>query len=149
MSKLTEFLVSQDMFGQPVTVNYRGSDVFRTKFGAIFSLTTYALMLFNLINLVQSFFDGSKQIESQRTEKFDRFKEDGFSLEDNLVQLSIINLHGEGFSSVGTPRVSLATHPEGNVDGYAYEKVALNECEGDRRQKIVDYWQPRNSADLN
>ena len=61
------------MFGQPITVNYRGSDVFRTKLGAILSFTTYALMLFNLVNLVQSFFDGSKQIESQRTEKFDRF----------------------------------------------------------------------------
>ena len=61
------------MFGQPITVNYRGSDVFRTKLGAILSFLTYALMLFNLINLVQSFFDGSKQIESQRTEKFDRF----------------------------------------------------------------------------
>ena len=48
------------MFGQPVTLNYRGSDVFRTKPGALLSLATYALMLFSLANLVQSFFDGDK-----------------------------------------------------------------------------------------
>lgn len=45
--------------------------------------------------------------------------------------------------------MSLLTHPEGNVDGHTYERVALNECEEDRRKKIIDYWQPRNSADLS
>ena len=40
------------MFGQPVNVNYRGSDNFRTKPGALLSLATYSLMLFNLISLV-------------------------------------------------------------------------------------------------
>ena len=73
------------MFGQPVMVNYQGSDNFRTKPGALMSMATYSLMLFNLVNLVQSFFDGDKQSESQRSEKFDRFTAGEFSLEENLL----------------------------------------------------------------
>ena len=72
------------MFGQPITVKYLGSDNFRTKPGALLSLATYSLMLFNLINLVQSFFNGDKQSESQRSEKFDRLTAGEYSLEENL-----------------------------------------------------------------
>ena len=87
MKKFTNFFVSKDMFGQPVTVNYRGSDVFRTKIGALLSLATYILIVFNSISLVHSFFDGSKQSESQRTEKFDLFLADSYLLDDYDVQL--------------------------------------------------------------
>ena len=109
MRKLTDFFVSKDMFGQPVTVNYRGSDVFRTKIGALLSLVTYLLILFNLVNLVQSFIDGSRQNESQRTEKFDLFRADPYPLKEYDVQLSIINFRGNELYKIGRPRVSIQT----------------------------------------
>lgn len=59
MQKFVDFIVSQDMYGQPVTVNFRGDDTFRTKVGALLSLATNALIIFNLVNLVQAFFNGS------------------------------------------------------------------------------------------
>ena len=60
MASFGKFLVEQDMFGQPVTVNFKGSDVYKTKLGAFLSLATYSLIIFNLVSLIQSFFDGSR-----------------------------------------------------------------------------------------
>ena len=60
MVNFGKFLVEQDMFGQPIAVNFKGSDVFKTQLGAILSLATYGLILFNLVGLIQSFFDGSR-----------------------------------------------------------------------------------------
>ncbi len=62
-SRLIEFLVDKDIYGQPVTVNYKGSDSFKTSFGSFCSLLTYVLILFNLTTLVRGFMDGSKQSE--------------------------------------------------------------------------------------
>ena len=49
MSGIVDFLVSLDMFGHPVGVNYKGSGVFQTKLGAFVTLVVQALMVFNLI----------------------------------------------------------------------------------------------------
>ena len=64
-NKFSEWLISTDMYGKPITVNYHGSAVFHTKLGAFVSLVTYCLMLFNLVILIEGFIDASKQNESQ------------------------------------------------------------------------------------
>ncbi len=51
-SGLIDFLVDRDMFGQPISVLFKASDVYKTKMGALASICTYMLMLFNLITLV-------------------------------------------------------------------------------------------------
>ena len=43
--KVADFLVARDMYGYAVGLNYRGSDKYQTKIGAILTLVTYALML--------------------------------------------------------------------------------------------------------
>ena len=90
-------------------MNYRGSSVYKTKVGAFFSYATYALVLFNLIALIESFFDGSEQKESQRAEKYDRFFNDGYYLSDGLLQLSVINLLGPELAKVGKIRLQVQT----------------------------------------
>lgn len=60
MGRFTDFLVDQDIFGQPISVFYKESDVFKTRLGALTTIAVYALMLFNLLTLTQAFFDGSK-----------------------------------------------------------------------------------------
>ena len=60
---MVNFLVERDIYGQPITVNYMGSDTFKTRMGAFFTLLTYVLILFNLANLMGAFFDGSRQDE--------------------------------------------------------------------------------------
>ena len=59
-SKVKEFLLAQDMFGQPIGVNYRGDDHFKTKLGACISILTYIVILGNLMNLGEAFLDGSR-----------------------------------------------------------------------------------------
>ena len=82
-SRFGDFLRERDIYGQPVSINYNGSDVFKTKIGAMVSLLTYTLIIFNLVNLTRSFMDGSKQEETTNTIIIDRFKEDSFNLQEN------------------------------------------------------------------
>lgn len=45
VNKVVDFLVARDMYGHAVGLNYRGSDNYQTKVGAIFTLVTYVLMV--------------------------------------------------------------------------------------------------------
>ena len=60
MSRIVDFLVSLDLFGHPVGVNYKGSGVFQTKLGAFLTLVVQALMVFNLITSGQAFLNRSR-----------------------------------------------------------------------------------------
>lgn len=74
-SSFAKFFVGRDIFGQSITVNYKGSDAYRTKLGALFTIVTYVLILINGIALVEGFLNGSKQSESSQTFFFDRYNE--------------------------------------------------------------------------
>ena len=84
VSKFEKLLLSQDIFGQPISVNYRGYDHYKTKLGGCLSIITYLVMLTNLVVLIQSFLDGSKQNEIVQTEKYDRFMSGKISLPESL-----------------------------------------------------------------
>ena len=90
LGRFCDFLVEKDIYGQPITVNYMGSDAFKTKLGAFVTLLTYALMLFNFTNLMRAFFDGSRQDEKQSTVAIDSFLSDELYLQENLFEISII-----------------------------------------------------------
>ena len=47
----SKFLIERDIYGLPITVNYKGSDVYKTRMGATCTLLTYALLLVNMITL--------------------------------------------------------------------------------------------------
>ena len=59
--RFVDFLVDFDIFGQPIGVNYKGKDVFKTKIGALVTLMAYTVILFNLVTLSQDFMNNSKQ----------------------------------------------------------------------------------------
>ena len=90
LGRFGDFLVEKDIYGQPITVNYMGSDAFKTKLGAFVTLLTYALMLFNFTNLMRAFFDGSRQDEKQSTVAIDAFLSDELYLQENQFEISII-----------------------------------------------------------
>ena len=89
-SRLTNWLVDKDIYGHPVSVNYQGSDSFKTKAGALVTLCTFTLILFNLVNTIAAFNDGSRQSESQGTSVIDKFTAGPFNLQDNEFELTII-----------------------------------------------------------
>lgn len=64
---LEQFLVDQDIFGHPITVNYRGSDTYKTRLGAFCTLATLVLVLINMGTLIVQFNDGSNQKEYIQT----------------------------------------------------------------------------------
>ena len=60
VNSFAKFLLNRDIYGVPITVVYKGDSVFKTYMGAAFTLLTHALLLVNVINLTQSYSDGSK-----------------------------------------------------------------------------------------
>ena len=45
MQTLDEKFIGLDTYGVPVTVNYRGEDTYKTRFGALLSLLSYFLII--------------------------------------------------------------------------------------------------------
>lgn len=47
--KFSNFVVSKDVFGHPIRVNYKGRNTFQTKLGAFCTLITALLMLVSIL----------------------------------------------------------------------------------------------------
>lgn len=45
MGSFSDFFLSKDRFGEPVTVNFDGDNTYKTFGGAVISLMTYILVL--------------------------------------------------------------------------------------------------------
>ena len=89
-NRLEQFIVSQDIYGYAVGVNYKGSGVFQTRLGALCTIITYTLMIVNLTNLLIAFTDGSKQEEKIQSIEFDTWNSDRFDITDNSMTISYI-----------------------------------------------------------
>ena len=92
-NSLAQFIVDKDIYGQPITVMYKGSDVFKTKMGAFLTLVTYALIVFNLATLLTAFADGSRQEESSQTIPYDLYTAGKFPLKENMLELSFVTIN--------------------------------------------------------
>ena len=64
-------------------MTYRGSGSYKTIPGALCSLVTRGLIIYNLILLIIDFYDGSNQKESIQTLSLDRFYSDPYKFEEN------------------------------------------------------------------
>ena len=64
-SSFTNFLLNRDVFGQPISVMYKGNDTYRTKMGVLWTFFITVLVIVNTVSLVEGFMDGSRQTESQ------------------------------------------------------------------------------------
>ena len=59
-SRFREWLTENDFYGHHVTVNFHGSDTYKTKIGGVVSISTYILMILNFAMLLTAFIDGSR-----------------------------------------------------------------------------------------
>ena len=64
-------MVSQDIYGHAVGVNYRGRSSFQTRMGALCTISTYLLLMVNMVNLFIAYNDGSRQEEKVQSLHFD------------------------------------------------------------------------------
>ena len=67
-----------DMFGHPISVNYKGSDTFRTALGTFVSIVIMILMTINFLKLTSDFVTGRTQDEKTSFEQFNRFTSDKY-----------------------------------------------------------------------
>ena len=59
----------------------------------------------------------------------------------------MIQQNGNQWEKVGRPRVTLVSYQDGDLNkNFEYEEIELSECQGDQRQRIVDYWNNRNNV---
>ena len=75
--------MARDMYGFGIGLNYRGSGTYQTKVGALCTLVTYVMMIFNLVGLLTAFFDGSNQQEKIQTTTYDLHGTDKVNLAEN------------------------------------------------------------------
>ena len=80
---LEELVINQDIYGHKIGVHYRGSDSFKTRFGAFTTLVTYVFIAINLQSLFLAFKNGTKQDEKNQSYFVDRWFEDAQKFEEN------------------------------------------------------------------
>ena len=83
MGRLSDFIVSFDIFGHPVGVNYKGEDTFKTRVGAFCTIGMYVLTILSLNSMINAFNDNSKLETSTQQSTFDPFLEPAFSFSEN------------------------------------------------------------------
>ena len=89
-NSFVKFIVEQDIYGQPISIFYKGSDVFQTKMGSLCTLLTYTLLMVYGIALTEAFLDNSKQTESVQTLYYDRFNEGEFKLSEQSLSFVVV-----------------------------------------------------------
>ena len=50
MKTFVGWLVSKDIFGEPISVNFKGYKEFKTRLGAVFTIFVYTFLLFILVS---------------------------------------------------------------------------------------------------
>ena len=90
MGRLSDFIVSFDIFGHPVGVNYKGEDTFKTRVGAFCTIAMYVLTVLSLTSLITAFADNSKLETSTQRFTFDPFFEPAFSFSENQAEIAIL-----------------------------------------------------------
>ena len=98
MGKISDFIVSFDIFGHPVGVNYKGEDTFKTRVGAFCTVGMYVLTILSLTALTTAFNDNSKMETSTQPSTYDPFLEPAFSFSENQAEISILFQSGYGAS---------------------------------------------------
>ena len=89
MGKLSDLIVSIDIFGHPVGVNYKGEDSFKTRLGAFCTVAVYVLTVLSLTTLITAFTDNSKLETNTERSYFDPFTEPAYSFEEYQGDLMI------------------------------------------------------------
>ena len=88
LKKFEQLIVDQDIYGHAIGVHYRGSDAYKTRLGALFTLVTYILMAINTVSLIIVYRDGSRQEEKFQVTKINRFNSEAVNLSDHSLEIA-------------------------------------------------------------
>ena len=90
LKKFEDYIVSYDRWGSAITVNYKGSSVYKTRLGALVSIGSYVLLIIFTMQLFIAFIDGTKQTETTQTLKYDTFGSEPYKFSDMNFAVSIL-----------------------------------------------------------
>mmetsp|Transcript_12736 Transcript_12736/g.17156 ORF Transcript_12736/g.17156 Transcript_12736/m.17156 type:complete len:164 (-) Transcript_12736:1228-1719(-) len=137
MNRLENWLIDWDIYGQPITVQYRGSDTLKTRMGALCTLITYILLLINMIALIKAFSTQSNREESAQNLWFDSFKAGQFKFSENAFSLRI------GSFVPIKDRFGRLVINQATKGGVESEEVPLEVCDPETQEEIRNFWRLR------
>ena len=140
-SNFSSFVLNRDIFGQPITVMWHGSDVHKTKMGTLCTFLTYGLLLAYLVTQINSILDGNKQNESTQTKQYDRYSAGRYSLAENYFNLTIAVLKPIP-ERVGRFVVLHEVFDESGKD--KTQEIPLVLCSKDKTDEDRAYWSERS-----
>ena len=138
LKKFENYLISYDRWGKAITVNYKGSGVYKTRLGALLSISSYILLIIFTVNLFTAFIDGSKQTETTQTLKYDTFGGEPRKLSDMGFGVQII---------LPAIPARIATFTVLRNSNYEFTEIPLEKCVETELKKAEDYWVPRIGED--
>ena len=66
-NSFVKFFVNRDIFGQPISILYKGSNTYKTKLGALCTILVSVLVLVNTLILTEGFINHTQQTEKTQT----------------------------------------------------------------------------------
>lgn len=147
MNRFETFLVSWDIFGHAIGVNYKGDDAYRTRLGAFCTLAMYILMTINLLGLVTAYENNSKMETSNQQTLYEPFREDAFKLKDYQTEVIVNTNYSELPSRIG--RIYLVQtknchkSTERCVNSGEAEEVLPVPCSEHQISELAEYYVPR------
>ena len=98
---MRSFLINQDIYGHVIGVHYRGSGTFNTGLGALCTIMTYLLIIFNLKVLGEGLISQSLQGESYQVNSYDNFNTEKYQFNEVDVDIVLITYPQQIPSNVG------------------------------------------------
>ena len=134
-----------DMFGHPISVNYKGSDSYPTFVGTFVSIVIMVLMAINFLTLTSEFMTGRKQDEKTSFEQFNRYTSDKYYFQTNDFEIAAFIWNDVEFVDPSIVQLrAYQKHPcdvEVNEDECPEEEYmgSFGECSEEKKRQIVEF----------
>ena len=128
-----------DIYGYPIKVNHEGSPVYSTYLGTFVTLCTYALIVFNLANLVTEYTTRSGQITSQ-SQTYDLYEGKNVSLSNENFQFAIFETEpiSEDLGRLVMYRIDKGQSTRGNKEAN-YTEIPRIDCDQETQRSIQSF----------
>ena len=119
-------LKSLDIYGHPISLNYDGQSIYKTRLGTLVSVMTFALIIFNSVNLIEEFLSKQGQKESFQELKY---QDDGEAVNLYDYDLDIMFTTLKDVPDLSQARLALY-RIDSDVGSFETNltRIELNEC---------------------
>ena len=84
-----KFLEKFDIYGYPISLQYRGEETYRTAFGGVLTIFTFILICINTVDIITQYFDHSAQQEQTNTIQEDLFDMEPIQMDESMMELVV------------------------------------------------------------